>query len=373
MRRLVALSLTTVLLASCGGGEDDLAKLQETRDSLKDVRSEISDEIKDIESRIGELDTTKKEHLPQVTSMTLKVQPFEHFFTVQGVVEADQNALVYPEVNGRITSISVKEGEKVSAGQTLMTIDAKIVANQIDEVKSRLSLAEIVYKKQESLWKQEIGSEIQYLEAKNNYESLRQNLETLQAQLAMYTVKAPFNGIVDEITPKVGEMATAMMPAFRLVNMNDVYVKADVAEAYLSKVKSGDSVVVAFPSIGTTINTTIERLGNYINPNNRTFKAKVNLPNDQQVLKPNMLGEVSIRDYHAKNAVVIPSSLVQMTPTGQQFVYIIEGDMAKKVEIQTGMSYNDEIEVTEGLSGNETLINKGARSVKDGDAVEVKS
>lgn len=350
MRRIVALSLSSALLTSCGGG-DDTTGFEGADSTMANHDSKVV----------------------AVTELQLSRKDFGHFFTVQGVVEADQNALVYPEANGRITSISVKEGDQVSAGQTLMTIDSKIVANQIDEVQSRLSLAEIVFKKQESLWKQEIGSEIQYLEAKNNYESLKQNLETLQAQQAMYTIKAPFSGVVDEITPKVGEMATAMMPAFRLINMNDVYVKADVAEAYLSKIKAGDSVMVEFPSIGTKINTTIQRLGNYINPNNRTFKAKMNLPNNQQVLKPNMLGEVSIRDYHAKNAVVIPTALVQMTPTGQEFVYIIQDGMAKKVEIQTGMSYNDEIEVMSGLKGNETLINKGARSVKDGDAIEVKS
>ncbi len=308
-----------------------------------------------------------------ITAMQLSKANFSHYFTVQGVVEAAQNAQLFPEMGGRITSIPVKEGDKVRKGQILMMLDSRVVDNQISEIKSRLNLAKIVYEKQKSLWDQEIGSEIQYLEAKNNYESLQRNLETLEAQRSMYVVSAPFSGIVDEVLPKVGEMANPAMPAFRLINMDDVYVKADITERYLDKIKAGDSVKVTFPSLNHEVMTTIGRMGNYINPNNRTFKIRLDLPNDDRKLLPNLLAEINVRDYHVSEAITIPTDLVQLTPTGQEFVYIIDNGLAVKKEITTGMSYDGEFEVTSGLAGTEMLIDKGARSIKDGDEVEIRS
>ena len=350
MQNISVIAFASIILTSCGGGGEEGGA--ENSDSTSVAR---------------------EHHQIAVTTIDLKPTNFSHYFTVQGVVEADKNAQLFPEASGKVTSILVKEGEMVTKGQTLMTMDSRIVAEQINELKTRLTLAKTMYEKQEALWSKEIGSEIQYLQAKNNYESLESNLDALQSQQALYTVSAPFSGEVDEITPKIGEMANPMMAAFRLINMNDVYVKADVTEMYMSKIKAGDSVIVSFPSINYSVNTTITRLGNFINPNNRTFKVKLGLPNSKQVLKPNMLGELNIRDYHSKKSVVIATSMIQMTPSGQEFVYIVEGGIAKKVEITTGINYEGQIEVLSGLSGTETLIDKGARSVKDGDEVDVRS
>lgn len=362
-----------IFLTACGGEKSTLDKLQAQQDSLMTVRNEVLTQIDTVKAQIARLDTNNKEQLLSVTTLSLTRTDFSHYFTVQGLVEADQNAQLFPEAAGKIISIPVKEGDKVSKGQALMTIDSRIVTNQISELKSRLELAETVYKKQKSLWDQEIGSEIQYLEAKNNYEALQNNLETLEAQKSMYVLNAPFAGVVDEITPKVGEMANPAMPAFRLINMQDVYVKADVTEGYLGKIKEGDAVMAAFPSIGHEVKTNIGRIGNFINPNNRTFKVTLDLPNSDNALKPNLLAEITVRDYHSDSTVVIPTELVQMTPSGQEFVYTVEDGIAKKMLIQTGVSYKSNVEVNSGLTGTETLIERGARSVKDGDKVSIES
>ena len=350
--RIMKYSLLTItaaiVLSSCGGRESS-------------EQSTVSDS------------TGVAENNTIITAMRLARTDFSHYFTVQGLVEADQNAQLFPEAAGKILSISVKEGDNVSKGQTLMTIDSKIVTNQINELKSRLQLAKLIYEKQESLWSQEIGSEIQYLEAKNNYESLENNLETLEAQKSLYVICAPFSGVVDEINPKVGEMANPAMPAFRLINMKSVYVKADVTEGYLGKINAGDAVVASFPSMGHEVETKIGRIGNFINPNNRTFKITLDLPNSDNMLRPNLLAEISIRDYASDSTVVIPTALIQMTSTGQEFVYIVDAGIAKKVEINTGMTYENNIEVLEGLTGTEMLIERGARSVKDGDKVTIQS
>lgn len=376
MRPLFLTFIIGIGLASCAPkGDANLAKLETTRDSLKSTRAEITAQLASVELQISELDSNRKQRVNLVTELRLNPTRFEHYFNVQGVVETDQNATLYPEAAGKITSIKVKEGERVDQGQVLMSIDSRIVSNQIDEVKSRLQLAETVFKKQESLWNQKIGSEIQFLESKNNYESLKENLNTLEAQRAMYSLTAPFSGIVDEIMPKEGEMANPAMPAVRLINMTDMYMKADVTERYLGQIKSGDSVKVRFPSIDETRATTILRMGNYINPNNRTFKIKLNLSNKDLTLKPNMLGELSVRDYVNDSTVVIPSDLIQMTPSGQEFVYVIdessEQRTAKKVLIKSGMSHDNRSEILEGLLGNEVLINKGARTIKEGDKVQI--
>jgi RND family efflux transporter MFP subunit len=375
MRLTFITIIAALALSSCGGNSksSEVSSLISKRDSLKTLRSELTAQISELEKLISSNDSSGNQRITTVTTLPVERTRFEHFFTIQGVVETDQNAQIFPEVGGRITSIRVKEGDQVTKGQVLMTIDDRVIKNQIEELESRLNLAETVYKKQEQLWNQQVGSEIQFLEAKNNYESLKQNVETLKSQRSLFSITAPFSGIVDEITPKEGEMAAPQMPAFRLINNNSMYIKADVTERYLGQIKEGDAVNVAFPSLGITESSKIIRIGDFINPNNRTFKIKVGLENNNTKMKPNLLGELMIRDYVSDSAVVIPSSLVQLNPSGEAFVYLLEDGFAKKIKIETGMSYNDRIEILSGLSGSEILIDKGARSIKEGDQVKVEA
>jgi len=374
-KAILVLSATAITLGACQSGNEggEFNTLVQERDSLKAARKEISAQIQTLEERIQTIDTNRVIRVINVTTMEAKPESFEHYFTVQGIVETDQNAQLFPEAAGRVTSIWVKEGTKVVKGQKLITLDNSIVVKQIQELKSRLSLAENVYKKQEKLWDQKVGSEIQYLEAKNNYESLKQNMETLMAQNDLYVINAPFGGVIDEINIKEGEMAGPQMPVIRLINTDDMYIKSDVTERYLDKIKAGDSVRVFFPGINDEQHTTIARIGEFINPNNRTFKIRLSLKNDKDLLKPNLLGELNIRDYVNDSTVVIPSSMVQMTPSGDEFVFLLEDNKTKKVAIETGMTYNDRVEILSGLSGGEVLIDKGARSIKDGDTVNVLS
>jgi membrane fusion protein (multidrug efflux system) len=378
MKPFIYSAIVALFLASCGQeATTDLGKLQAQRDSLKKERTNISDQIKSLELEINELDTNYKERVTNVTTLALAPTSFEHFFNVQGVVETDQNAQIFAEAPGKINSIKVKEGDKVKKGQVLMTIDSRIVNNQIDELKGRLTLAKTVFEKQEALWKKNIGSEIQFLESKNNYESLQQNIETLQAQQAMYTVTAPFSGVIDEITPKVGEMANPAMPAFRLINTDIMYVKADITERYLGQIKEGDKVMIEFPSANAKVESKIDRIGSFINPNNRSFKIKLLLDNADKTLKPNMLGELKVRDYKSDSTVVIPTALIQITPTGEEFVYVVKNEegrtIAVKTMIKSGMTYDNNSEVIEGLNGSEKLVNRGARSIKDGDVVKTEA
>lgn len=379
MKTFLPLVVVAVVLSACGGNQDaSLEMMQSTLDSLKTEKADVTSTIIMLEKQINEMDTNSEKRITVVATQSFEPVRFEHFFEVQGSVETDQNAQIFPEAVGRITRISIKEGQRVSKGQALMSIDSRVLRNQIEEVKSRQQLAETVYRKQEKLWNQKIGSEIQFLEAKNNYESLKNNLDALNAQLDMYTVNAPFSGVVDEVFPKEGEMANPAMPAFRLLNLDEVYIKADVSESYLGKIHTGDSVEVTFPSINQKMWTTISRIGDFINPNNRTFKIRLQLTNQNSRLKPNLLGRINIRDYYADSTFVIPSSLILQNTAGDDFVVLAHKaeDGSFKVSqqiVNVGMSYNGKSHVKDGLTSGVMVVSKGARQVKTGEEVKVKN
>jgi RND family efflux transporter MFP subunit len=378
MKKLVILSSIALVIAACGGNPEatgDLAILQKEKDSLKQVKSDISSRLVEIEEEITKLDTTKT--LPLVTVKTTKTETFEHFFKVYGSLATDQNAMIYPEISGAITGIKVAEGQNVSKGQTLIVLDVSILRQQEAELKTRLDLAQITYEKQKKLWDKQIGSEMQFLQAKNNYEALKNNLAALQAQIAKGIITAPFAGIVDEIFPKVGEVAMPGMGLIRLVNVTNMYVEADISEDYLSKIKEGDKVVLSIPSMNIEKHSTIKRMGQFINPNNRTFKIRVEVANQDQLLKPNMVTLININDFRADSAIVLPSSMVLDGAQNTRYVYVLPGNSsienAEKRVIDVGMIYNNMAYIKSGLNAGERVISKGARSIKNGDKVEVKS
>lgn len=357
---------------SCGSkSTDSLAELKQQKDSLKSLYDDIAAQIAVIDQQIKAADTTAR--LPLVTLNTVEVKPFSHFVEIQGAVETGGNALLYPEAPGTITAILVKEGATVNKGDVIMKIDADVLQSTLTEVETQYELAKDVFEKQERLWKDKIGSEVQYLQAKNNKEALEQKMKTVKQQIGMYVVKAPISGIVDEILPKVGEAAMPGMPVARVINYNETYVKADVSEKYVGILKEGTLVNVSFPTIGKEYQSTVKRVADFINPTNRSFKIYIDLSNVKTDLKPNLLADISVRDFTLDTAVVLPSSIIQQDRNGNDYVYIIENqNKVKKVIIKPGFSYQNQTVVLEGLKGNEQYIDKGSRSVQDGDVVEVK-
>jgi RND family efflux transporter MFP subunit len=368
------LTVLAVLVYSCGGKEQtNLDKLMAQRDSLRTEQSAILNQIAALDAQITALDTTKK--LMQVTAMQIERSTFEHYFDIYGNVEADQNVQLYSEVGGEVLSIPVKEGDRVTQGQLLVKVDDEILRKNVEQVETQLRLANDVFTRQERLWKKNIGSEMQYLEAKNTKESLEKQLASMQAQPNKAQITAPFSGVVDEVFTKVGEMAGPGMPLIRLVNVSDVYIKADVSEKYLARVKTGTDVRVKFPDLGLSVDTTISLTGQFINPLNRTFSVRVELDNTNKVLKPNLLAVLQIKDFEQDSAVVVPSNLIQQSAKGDEFVYVLEQSNGKakvnRVAVETGISYNNQTHVKSGLAGNEWLVKDGARSVKDGQEVEL--
>lgn len=375
MKKAIYTLLTFAMLAACQTEDtSELGKLRSERDSLNTVQEEIVTRLKEIEAKLAVVDSSTNLH--SVTVVSVSPQPFTHYFKVYGQVESNKSINLYAESAGQIKNIFVKRGQNVAKGQLLAEIDGSILTQNIAEVKTNLELANELYKKQSKLWLEDkIGSEVQYLQAKNNKEGLENRLQTLNAQLAMTKVRAPFNGVIDDIFPKDGEMATPQMPMFRLVNLSEVYLTSAVSEAYIGKITVGTPAKVTFKSLGKTVESDVVRVGNFINPDNRTFEINVALGNDANY-KPNMMGSVDLQDYKVDKAWVVPSRLIMETATGESYVYVLEAtntDVAevKQVIIQAGVSYNGQTEVLSGLTGGEQVVDKGSRSVKAGQKVRV--
>ena len=360
--------ILVVILASCSAGNAGNEE-QSKQEQLKEYKEQVTDLEKKIAKIEAEIKSTAEVEKVEVVVSKLKPQKFEHFIEVTGSVEADQELNVSPEGSGKIMDIKVKEGQRVTKGTVLAILNAEPIERNIEEVKINLELAKTTYNRQNNLWDQNIGSEMQMLQAKSSKESLEKQLESLTAQKDMSIIKAPVDGIIDVIYQKQGQIASSQIPFARLVNIDKVKVYADVAESYLTKIKKGDDVFVTFPAIGKDVETKIQMIGNYIDPNNRTFRIRLDLQNKNKMIKPNLDAVVKIRDYVAENAIVIPSLLIKEDFRGK-YTFIAQSEnnqlVAKKVYVKTGVSNNNMTEVREGLKPGTQIVSEGFSQVMDG-------
>ena len=351
----------------------DLAQLQGERDSLVALTQTAATRIQEIDAQLAALDSTRE--LTAVTVLEVSPETFIHSFEALGKVEADRSVNLLPEMGGQIKRVLVEEGERVVAGQTLIELDNSVMRSSLDEVKKSLSLATTLFEKQERLWKQGIGSEVQYLQAKTNKESLEQRIQTVQNQLAMSRVKAPFAGTVDEMNAKEGEFAAPGMALGRLISTGKASVTADIPESYSNVVGKGQKVDLFFPSINKTLEARVTQVSDYINPDNRSYKVYVNLPATGEY-KPNMLAKVKVRDYEADQALSVPAALVQQDMSGNNYVFVwkLVKDgigLVEKRAVEVGKNNGEQVEIKSGLALGETLVDKGARTVREGQSVKV--
>jgi RND family efflux transporter MFP subunit len=374
MKNIVILIIASTFAVSCGkdAKTTTVSELNAQKSSLISQIDSLNKQLKLVETQLIKLDTTKKLHV--VTLLPVKNEVFKHYIEIQGVVKADKNIEIRPELGGIVTAIYIKEGQQVSAGQTLIQLDDTAIKNSIAELTTQLNLAKTTFDRQERLWKQKIGSEMQYLQSKAQKEGLENNLASLKTQAKKMKIIAPFSGIVDEIFPRIGELTSPQNATIRLINLNDVYIEADVTESYLPVVKVGTEVILNFPSINKEITSKIVQVGNYINPDNRSFKVRINIVNKDQSIKPNLLADVKIVDFKSEG-LIIPSTLVQKDQKGNDYVFTVksqnEENVVVKKLITVTKEYNQEVLITDGLEVTDALIDKGARIVKAGDIVKI--
>ncbi len=367
---LIAMSLLTACNDDKPKGELD--SLIAKRDSIRIAKDSLEAQLLILDERIAELDTTAEHKL--VTTYQASRKEFRHYFEVYGNVETDRAASLYAENPGLVQQIPVSEGQKVRKGDVLMRFDSELISRNIEEQQTQLELATTLYEKQKRLWDQNIGSEVQFLEAKNRKESLENVIKTLREQGNKSVLRAPFDGVVDKIFLKVGEMGSGQMPAMRIVNNENLYITADVSERYAGKVNAGDSVYIIV-NRADTLRSAISRIGSFINPNNRTFEVRVDIDYSSDNLLPNSLVVMKINDYSEPGSVAIPSSLIMQDGDGESYVFIIEKDqnsqtVARKQPVKPGMRYLGQTLIKEGLDEMSVIIDKGSRGVRDGDRVE---
>jgi RND family efflux transporter MFP subunit len=383
MKYLLKFFAMCLFFTSCGGGQssevlipEDLAGKKDMLKVKKQELRELNKLITELESSIDSLDPDHgKKAKKLVTTSTVGRTNFQHFVEIQGSVQADDLIDVTSETPGRITNLKVKEGDGIRKGQLVATLDLEALNKQIAELEKSLELANTVFERQSRLWEQNIGSEIQYLEAKNAKERLEKSLETLQFQLTKGNVYAPISGVVERVVLQGGELASPGMPIVQILNTNKLKVVANVPENYLRSVKMGEKVKVNFPALESEQDARVSLIGRTIDPNNRTFAVEASIPGATKLIKPNLLAIMLINDYSEEDVVTIPVELVQQEVGGKNYVYVkekgAEGDIAKKVYVETGRSFNNEIVISSGLQGGEELIVEGSRNIANNELIKV--
>ena len=382
MRKILTLVITSVFIISCGEKEQSVAEiissgditlLRTKKDELSTKNQELVNQIKALDAEIAKLDTNKK--IPLVTTIPSTAKEFVHYLELQGNVQTKKNVVISPEMAGQLVSVFVKEGQSVAKGQVLAKIDSGGMANQLAQLEASEALAKTTYERQKRLWDQKIGSEIQYLQAKTNYEAQTNAVSNLKKTIAKYTIKAPFTGVIDDVIIEQGTVVSPGAGIFRIVNLGDMYIETDVPETYIATIKKGKKVEVEFPILGKKITSNVRQAGNFINPANRTFKVEIGVPNKDRSIKPNLTAKLKVNDYTNSSAILIPQSIISENAKGQQYVYIAQQNSgkttAKQAIITTGKTQGDNIEVLEGLKDGMQIIVEGARSVKNDQEVKI--
>jgi len=349
-----------------------LTDLKIKKTALLDQLNEISNELKSVESAISTLDTLKR--LMTVTSFKAEEKEFNHYIEVQGIVKADKTIGLRAEMGGTITAILIKQGQRVSKGQILATLESSVIDNSVLQLTTQLNLATTTYERQARLWDQKIGSEIQFLQSKAQKEGLENSLNSLKAQAHKMKIIAPFSGIIDQVFAKTGELISPQTPFLRLVNLDNVYIESEITETYLKAITKGTKALVHFNSINTTIEASITQVGNFINPNNRSFKTRIDIKNTNNDLKANLLANIKINDFNA-SGIVIPSKFIQQDRNGNTYVYVLEAEenflKVVKTYVKEANSYNNFSYISEGLDSKSNLVGKGARLVENGEIVKL--
>ncbi|WP_139957689.1 efflux RND transporter periplasmic adaptor subunit [Flavicella sediminum] len=386
MKKIYLILASAIAIASCGDQKEpslkeviatgDLTEIRAKKKEIEEKQKEISVQLDSLSAAISKLDKTTK--FPLVTTFKAENVVFKHYLELQGNVSTKQNVLVYPETQGIIESIPVVEGQRVKKGDVLATINDGGISEQLGQLEAQEKLAKTIYEKQKRLWDQNIGSEIDFLQAETNYLALSNNVAQLNTQLDKSKIVAPFDGTVDAILQDKGSVIGPGVGSemFRIINLTNMKIKAEVPEKYIASVKKGKEVSIYFPVLGKTVDTKIKHVGNYINPNNRSFVIELNVPNEDREIKPNMSARLKVNDYTNNNAVLIPQSIISENAEGEQYVYIAKnkkGNNAtvEKTFITTGKTQDNVIEVLSALTEGTEVIEEGARSVNEGQTVVI--
>ena len=387
MKNIYLILLTALILTSCEGKKatsidgilatNDLTQIKSKKLELDAKKQELSVNLKKINNYLDALKEDK--NIPLITTFKAKETVFTHFIELQGNVKTKQNVLIYPEMPGILKSVFVKEGQKVTKGQILANIDDGGMSDQLAQLNANAQLAKTTFKRQERLWAQKIGSEMQYLQAKTSFKAQTSAVKQLKNQLEKSIIRAPFAGIIDNVFKERGIVVAPGMGSeiFRIINLSNMYIETEVPETYVSSITKNKVVTVNFPVLDKTVTSKVRQVGNFINPSNRSFKIEIGVPNLNGKVKPNLTAKLKLNDYTNTTAVLIPQSIISENANGAQFIYVVKNKkedneaVAERLIIETGKTQGDFIEVTKNLLAGAEIVMEGARSVTNGQVVKV--
>lgn len=385
MKKILYISLLGLLITSCGGDSKKSTTSIIENGTLEEMRAKKSELVAQAESlrkemelldlAIGKKDTNEK--LTLITTLTVKDTVFNHYVELQATVQTKENLMLNAEFGGVLQQVYVKEGQKVAKGQTLARVDDGGLSSQLAQMETQAALAKTTFERQENLWKQKIGSEIQYLQAKTNYNAQLKAVAQMKAQLAKTIIRAPFSGTIDEIASERGSVVGPGTPILRIVSLGNMYLEAEVPEKNIGTIKKGSDAIVHFPVLGEKFNAKVTQAGNYINPANRSFMIQIAVPNKSGNIKPNLSSKIQLKDYSNPKAITVPTSIISENADGEQFLYVAQNPdkngnaIAKKVIVKVGLSEGELVEIVDGIKDGDLIIKEGARSVKDGQKVSI--
>lgn len=374
MKKIIILSIVTVFIWACGNKENSssIDKLIEAKNTveLKNKRAGLQADLAKIDAALALLEKKSDEAL--VETIVVKDTVFNHYVEIQGSVDTQQNVLIQPEMGGALVALNVKAGQNVSKGQLLGKVDDAGMSQQLASIQTQYELAKTTYERQKRLWDQKIGSEIQYLQAKTQMVSLAKSINQMNAQIAKTEIRAPFSGIIDEVFVERGQVVAANPQGLmRIVNLSQMYIRTDVPEIYVGKVKVGTSVETDITSIGKTYMGKVRQVAKNINPANRSFGIEVSVPNPEGLLRPNQVTKLKIVDYSNASAITVPTNVIQQDANGTKYVYVVNNangktGIAKKVLVKVGQNANNSTEILSGLNTGDVVVSEGANTVSEG-------
>ena len=370
MKKLVLIAASFLLIACGEKSTEDLIKDKNITE-LKNRKATIQSELEKIDAALLNGNKTPETEA-LVSVITLKDTVFNHYLEIQGNVNTKDNILVQPEFSGTLTILNVKAGQRVSNGQILGKVDDAGMSQQLASIENQYALAKTTFERQKNLWDKKIGSEIQFLQAQAQMISAQKSVAQMRAQVAKTVIRAPFSGTIDDVFVERGQVvAPNPQGLMRIVNLSNMYVSTTVPETYIGKLKVGTAVDVFLTSLGKTYKGKVRQVANFINPSNRSFGIEVSVPNPDNLLRPNQVAQLKIIDYAIKNAIVVPTNVVQEDGKNNKFVFIatnINGKkgVAKKVVVKVGKSSDNVTEILSGLNANNVIVTEGANNIADG-------
>ncbi len=373
-KKILPLLIAATLIVSCGEKDnnqtvDQLIAAKNNKE-LQARKAVIQADLAKIDAALATLNVKKEEAL--VSVMTLKDTLFNHYLDIQGSVNTKENILIQPEIPGTLVVLNAKAGQHVSKGQILARVDDGGSSQQVASLETQYQLAKTTFERQKNLWNQKIGSEIQYLQAQTQMLSLQRSVAQAKAMLAKTVIRAPFSGTIDEVFVERGQVVSAgAQGLMRIVNLNNMYVSTSVPESYIGKLKVGTQVDVFLTSLNKNYKGKVRQVGNFINPNNRSFGIEVSIPNPENLLRPNQVAKLKVIDYTAKNAIVVPTNVIQEDGEGNKFVFVAINSngktaTAKKVLVSLGKSSDNVTEIVTGLSANDIIVTEGVNTISEG-------